>query len=141
VPLTTPRERIDAEAARRGSRAFATGCVGLLTGSSDDPELLRCLGGPGADKFLDGARHDDTYWLRVWALRGLLWSWHPSATGPVCEALDDESWRVREMASKVVARHLVAEAFPAVADLREDAVPRVRAAADRALVRLTDAGA
>jgi hypothetical protein len=28
-----------------------------------------------------------------------------------------------------------------VADLRDDAVPRVRAAADRALVRLTDAGA
>jgi hypothetical protein len=45
------------------------------------------------------------------------------------------------MAAKVVARHLVAEAFPAVTDLREDAVPRVRAAADRALVRLTHAGA
>jgi HEAT repeat protein len=139
--VTTPRERIDAESARRGLPAFAAGCVGLLTGSIDDPELLRCLGGPGADKFLDGARHDDTYWLRVWALRGLLWAWHRSATGPVCEALHDQSWRVREMAAKVVARHLVAEAFPAVTDLREDVVPRVRAAADRALVRLTRAGA
>jgi HEAT repeat protein len=139
--VNTPRERIEAESARRGSRAFAAGCVGLLTGSTDDPELLRCLGGPGADKFLDGARHDDTYWLRVWALRGLLWSWHESATDSVCEALRDESWRVREMAAKVVARHLVAEAFRAVADLREDAVPRVRVVADRALVRLTDAGA
>jgi len=45
------------------------------------------------------------------------------------------------MAAKVVARHLVGEATGAVADLREDPVPRVRQAAQRALVRLTAAGA
>jgi hypothetical protein len=140
VPETTPRARIEAETAVRGQEAFVAGCLDLLHGTGDDPELLRCLGGPGSAKFLDGGRHDDTYWLRVWALRGLLWSWDPSAAGAVHEALHDDSWRVREMAVKVVARHLVDGAFTAVADLRNDPVPRVRAAADRALVRLSEAG-
>jgi HEAT repeat protein len=139
--MTTPRERIEAESARRGRRALVAGCLDLLRGSMDDPELVRCLGGRGAAKFLDGGQHDDTYWLRVWALRGLLWSWDVSAAGPVRDALGDESWRVREMAAKVVARHLVAAAFTAVAELRDDPVPRVRAAAHRALVRLSEADA
>jgi hypothetical protein len=41
------------------------------------------------------------------------------------------------MAAKVVARHLVGEATSAVAALRADPVPRVRSAAERALIRLT----
>jgi hypothetical protein len=53
----------------------------------------------------------------------------------------DEHWRVREMAAKVAARHLVDEATTALADLRDDSVPRVRAAAERALVRLARADA
>jgi HEAT repeat protein len=141
VADVTPRERIDAEASRRGARAFATDCVALLDGTGDDPGLLRCLGGRGAEKFLDGGRHDDTYWLRVWALRGLLWCWDPSAAEAVRAALGDDVWRVREMAARVVARHLVDSAFATVADLHDDPVPRVRAAAHRALVRLSAAGA
>jgi HEAT repeat protein len=141
VPENTPRARIEAETAMRGQEAFVAGCLDLLLGTGEDPELLTCLGGPGAAKFLDGRCHDDTYWLRVWALRGLLWSWDSSATGSVQEALHDDSWRVREMAAKVVARHLVDDAFTGVADLRGDPVARVRAAADRALVRLSEAGA
>ncbi len=40
------------------------------------------------------------------------------------------------MVAKVVARHRVDEAFDVIAALRVDAVPRVRAAAERALSRL-----
>ena len=136
----TPREHIEAECARRGSDAVDADCHALLDGA-EDPALVLSLAGPGARKYLDDQEHTDTYWFRVWALRGLLWNWDTKATTAVCRALTDEAWRVREMAAKVVARHLVGEATAAVADLREDPVPRVRQAAHRALVRLTTAGA
>src|SRR5439155_15827007 len=135
----TRRERIEAECARRGRDSVVADCIALLQGGTD-PNLIRSLAGPGGAKFFDGGEHHDTYWFRVWALRGLLWSWDPRASGSVREALRDESWRVREMAAKVVARHLVGEATAAIAALRDDPVPRVRQAAERALVRLTEAG-
>jgi HEAT repeat protein len=56
------------------------------------------------------------------------------------EALADEHWRVREMAAKVVARHRIGAALDRVAELRDDPVPRVRAAAERAIVKITAAG-
>ena len=59
------------------------------------------------------------------------------ATAALIEAMGDGAWRVREMAAKVVARHRVGEALDAVAALRDDPVPRVRAAAARAVVVLT----
>jgi hypothetical protein len=55
--------------------------------------------------------------------------------------LQDTEWRVREMAAKVVARHLVGDALPTVTVLRDDPTPRVRAAAHRAVLALTAAGA
>jgi hypothetical protein len=55
----------------------------------------------------------------------------------VVEALADPAWRAREMAAKVVARRRLDDALEAVARLSWDPVPRVRAAASRALVRLT----
>lgn len=51
-------------------------------------------------------------------------------------ATEDPYWRVREMAAKVVARHVVADALEAVGLLCEDPVPRVRAAAERAVARV-----
>jgi len=44
------------------------------------------------------------------------------------------------MAAKVVAHNLVATAFDDVVALQRDPVPRVRAAAGRAVARLTAAG-
>src|SRR5436305_5021372 len=135
----TPQQRVEAECARRGRAAVVADCVALLRGQTN-PDLLVSLAGKGAEKFFDGGQHHDTYWFRVWALRGLLWAWDSSATDVVREALSDEAWRVREMAAKVVARHLVGDALPSVAPLQDDPVPRVRAAAAGALVRLTEAG-
>jgi hypothetical protein len=117
------------------------GCIALVRGGRVDSGLLYALAGPGAAKFLDGAPHQDEYWLRVWGARGLLWAWETSAADAIEGALADEAWRVREMALKVVARHLLGEALPDVARLRDDPVPRVRAAAGRAQVVLTQAGA
>jgi len=140
-PDLTPQQVIEAECARRSTRAVNDGCARLIAGDYDDTALIRALGGRGADKFFDGRPHADHYWFRVWGARGLLWAWDGSAFDAMTLALGDEAWRVREMAAKVVARHLLGEALPAVAALRTDPVPRVRAAAERAVALLTRARA
>jgi hypothetical protein len=139
----TPRESIEAECARRGRDAVVAGCVALIEGAPAcaDPGLLLALAGPAARKFLDGGDHDDLYWLRVWGARGLLWAWREGTTGALRVALGDGHWRVREMAAKVAARHLVGDVLDPLIALRDDPVPRVRAAAERAVAALTAAGA
>jgi hypothetical protein len=88
-----------------------------------------------------GPDSDLRYWLRVWGTRGLLWAWDGNAVDALHGALSDPAWRVREMAAKVVARHLVGDLLSAVAELRDDPVPRVQAAASRAVAVLTGTGA
>jgi len=138
----SPRESIEAECERRGRRAVIDGCIELLAGGDADLDLVVALGGPTAAQAVDGgARGDQRYWLRVWAARGLLWVWDETASDSVVDALSDEVWRVREMACKVVARHELGAALPAVVELRDDPVERVRQAAARALRVLTTARA
>ncbi|MDG4821238.1 hypothetical protein O7635_05140 [Asanoa sp. WMMD1127] len=146
VDAPPPRTRILAECDRRGRDAVIDGCLTLLSGGDDrDPALLLVLGGPATSWALDpeqgGPGSSRWYWVRVWAARGLLWAWDERATSTIITALADPEWRVREMAAKVVARHLVGDALAAVTVLRADPVPRVRAAAQRAVVVLTAAGA
>jgi HEAT repeat protein len=136
----TPQQSIERESARRGRTEVITGCRALVRGEQVDPDLLVALGGPAARKFLDGAVHDDTYWLRVWGARGLLWVWDDTAKADIILAIRDPAWRVREMGLKVVARHLMGDLVSEVAEARHDPVPRVRQAADRALTVLTASG-
>jgi HEAT repeat protein len=131
VDRRPPRERIQAACAQRGKEELVAGCIDLLNGRDVDADLVGVLGGRSVS-WSDGP----AYWLRVWAARGLLWAWDDAALPALTTALDDEAWRVREMALKVVARHRLDDAIPTVAALCEDPSPRVRAAASRALVRL-----
>lgn len=90
------------------------------------------LGGSPARRLLaSGVPADQQYWLRVWAVRGFLWS-GPLVTS-LREALRDEHWRVREMACKVAARHRVDDVIDEVVALELDDSPRVAAAATRAV--------
>jgi len=109
-----------------------------LKGRSADPELIYALGGSPARWVFTGTEPGPDYWLRVWAARGLLWAWDESACSCITTALQDEAWRVREMALKVVARHRLKEALTTVGSMREDPNPRVASAAGRALARLTE---
>jgi hypothetical protein len=138
----TPRQSIEAECARRGQQAVVAGCSCLIQGDDADPALIIALGGPPARRLLDSdPRSDQRYWLRVWGIRGLLWAWDDSALDAVLLALRDPAWRVRELAAKVAARHRLGDTLPALVDLRNDSVPRVRAAVSRAIAMLTQAGA
>jgi hypothetical protein len=145
APLSTPRQRVEAECARRGRAAVVDGCALLLSNVSDDDpldvDLVMVLGGePAAVVLRDNLPEVQRYWLRVWAARGLLWAWdanQPRGIDAIRRGLSDPAWRVREMCAKVVARHAVGDLWEAVAALRDDEVPRVRSAADRALDSLT----
>jgi hypothetical protein len=113
------------------------GCIELLRGGDADAELILALGGPPARWVLTGEEPGPSYWLRVWAARGLLWAWDDAALGALQAALSDEAWRVREMALKVVVRHNLEDLLEEVVACQDDPVARVRAAAVRALMRIT----
>ncbi len=135
----TPRQSIRAECGRRGTEVVISGCLAILDGSAIDSQLLAVLAGPAAQSVIDGAEGGLTgYWPRVWALRGLLYAWSDDATPALLGVFADPSWRVREMAAKVVARHVVGDAFDEVVELQHDPTPRVRAAAQRAVAVLVD---
>jgi HEAT repeat protein len=123
-----------------GADQVVAACVDLLSDVEVDGHIVYALGGPPARWAVDGGAPGADYWRRVWAARGLLWLWDESATPALLRALTDASWRVREMAAKVAARHEVDDALEALLVLRSDRVPRVRLAAARAIGRLTRAG-
>lgn len=133
----TPRESIEQECARRGKDAVVAGCIELLAGGDADAELILALGGPPARWVVTGEPPGPPYWLRVWATRGLLWAWDDVALQSLKGALNDDAWRVREMALKVVARHRLEDTLMTIAELQEDPSARVRAAAARALMRIS----
>lgn len=133
----TPRQSVEQECARRGKGEVVSGCIALLGGDDVDAELILALGGPPARWVVTGGPPGPPYWLRVWALRGLLWAWDDVALESVEAALHDDAWRAREMALKVVARHQLEDLLGPVADLQDDPVARVRAAASRALIRVS----
>jgi hypothetical protein len=138
----TPRERILHECEQRGKPRLVAGCVALLESREADPGLILVLGGEPAGYVLaghEGGPHG--HWPRIWAARGLLHAWDDDATPAIIAATTDEAWRVREMAAKVIARHRVGDALPAVTALRDDPVPRVRAAAPRAMTAITESAA
>lgn len=140
----TPRQSIELESGRRGRDAVIDGCIAVLEGREDrvDDALIVALGGPAAHRVVAGqSRADALMWKRMWATRGLLWAWDERATPALGSALGDKSWRVREMAVKVVRRHLVGEHLSTVAALDADPVARVRAIARETVKRLVDARA
>jgi HEAT repeat protein len=140
VPSTSwpgPRRSVEELCVRHGRDAVVRACLDLLAGRKVDGSIVHALGGPPARWAVTGGPPGPDYWLRVWALRGLQWLWDDRATPAVVGALSDEAWRVREMAAKVAARHDVDAALDALLHLRDDPVARVRAAATRAVEKLT----
>jgi hypothetical protein len=152
------------ECARRGTAQVVAGCVDLLRGGDADDDLILALGcGTGLIVIHDGPKQRNQYWRRVWGARGLLYAWVDDrgtgeaagaeaaggeaallaalAEAALLAALADEHWRVREMAAKVIARRQIGAGLRPLTALRDDPVPRVRAAAERAIVKLTAVGA
>jgi hypothetical protein len=129
----TPKESVLFDCERRSPDAVVRDCVAILSGHEIDAEFLRIIGGPPAETVLAGqAGGLKGYWPRVWAARGLLHVWNDTATAAIIGATTHSSWRVREMAAKVIANHHVEAAIDAVVVLLDDENARVRSAAARA---------
>ncbi len=69
----TPRQSITIDYETHGHPVVVQACIDLLERREVDPGLVKVLGGPQADRYLDSA--PNAYWLRVWRARGLLWAW------------------------------------------------------------------
>lgn len=135
----SPRTRIEAACATLGSEEVIARCVAILRGEEAEPDFLMVIGGLPARRLLgEGLPQGQMYWLRVWALRGLLWASPGHRVQSICDSLEDDHWRVREMACKVVARHGVDDALDGVERLRSDKVVRVRRTAERAVRRIVE---
>ena len=136
----TPRQSVEAECRRTDLDQVVDKCLAILRQRQVDDGFLFVIGGPGARNVLDGREGGiDGYWPRVWALRALMYAWTGRGAAVVIRATGDDSWRVREMAAKVIARHQLDEGLAAVLELGSDEVARVRSAAERAKQRLTSA--
>ena len=136
----TPKQSIQFECDRRSPKDVVRDCVALLNNEAIDDHFLRVIGGPSAESVLEGRDGGlDGYWPRIWAARGLLHVWDDTATSVVIAATIHDSWRVREMAAKVITRHHVKPAIDAVVTLLDDDNARVRVAARRAFNVVADA--
>ena len=129
--LDAPTEqRIAAAVAQWGEREVVDRSIALIGGLSAGDEFLLAVGGRHAEGVLKGA--PVLYWPELWGTRALLYVWDASAADAVGVALQNQAWRVREMAARVTAVRGLAFT-PALVELLTDDVPRVRAAAARAL--------
>jgi hypothetical protein len=129
----TPKQSILMECDRRSREECVRKCVAILNGQRTDEDFLRVIGGPSAGIVLVGrAGGVEGYWPQVWAARGLLHVWDDTATEAIIAATTHDSWRVREMSAKVIARHHVRPGVDAIVTLLDDENARVRAAASRA---------
>jgi len=134
-----PSVLVGLAAARWGQRGLMERCVRLYREMDwgDEPELMSFVAGAAGPRWVELGFGTQSYFVRTWALRAMLYAWDDSASATVIDALEDEHWRPREMALKVVAKRRVDGDIDAVARLQDDPVPRVQAAARRALDRLS----
>ncbi|TQO19137.1 HEAT repeat protein [Rhodoglobus vestalii] len=122
--------RIAAASERHGEEVIVERAVSLIEGHNEGKEFLLIVGGEHAQGILDGA--PVLYWPELWGTRALLHAWNDSAVDAVLAALSNQAWRVREMATRVVATRRL-DAHEQLAALLADETPRVRAGAARAL--------
>ena len=131
VPVDLPIEaRIAAAVDQYGEAAVVLRSISLIAGNNEGEEFLLVVGGEHAQGILDGA--PVLYWPELWGTRALLYVWNDTAVTAVAAALENQAWRVREMATRVVAARGL-DFASALEGLLTDDVARVRAASARAL--------
>lgn len=134
-----PRDLLAEAVQHYGTHATVDTCLALLDGHQDYdllPVPLTYLAGAHAISKLDRGNLEvrgQDHWPRVWAARGLRHVWLDYAEPGLVVAIADPSWRVREMAAKVVGQRRLTSAADRLLVLLDDEVVRVRVAGVRAL--------
>ncbi len=83
-------------------------------------------------------KEPNPYWARVWAARALRYCWDDLAASAVLAGLHDQAWRVVEHCAVIAGDRELADATPTLVTLTEHPVPRVRAAAVRAMANVAE---
>ena len=131
IPIDSPTDaRIEAAATRYGADEVVSRAIALMAGANAGEDFLLYVGGRHAQGLLDGA--PPLYWPELWGARALLHVWNASAVPAIIAGLENQAWRVREMAARVALERELHVATKMV-ELTTDEVPRVRAAAVHAL--------
>jgi HEAT repeat protein len=136
VPVELPLERRLAVAVEQyGEQAVVSRSLSLLAGNNEGADFLLFVGGEHARGIIDGA--PVLYWPELWGARALLHVWDESvidesASSLLISTLSNPAWRVREMGARLAAARGL-DAASELAEMFGDEVPRVRAAAVRAL--------
>ncbi|WP_165063678.1 HEAT repeat domain-containing protein [Marisediminicola senii] len=134
VPLDLPTdERLHLAVQHYGNDEVVERAVALMAGANAGDDFLLYAGGRHAQGVLDGA--PPLYWPEAWGARVLLHVWNQSAAPAVIEGLENQAWRVREACAKVCVVREIHVAQKLLAMLTDE-VPRVRAAALRALAEV-----
>jgi hypothetical protein len=121
-----------------GNRLAALWCAELLKGADfhDYEGMLWYLGAQATPGVLSGQW--ELYWVRTWGARGLRYVWVDECASALVAGLGDEHWRPAEMCLKVAVLRDVGEAGPGAVGWLDHELPRVRAAACRALGAVGD---
>ena len=121
APGALPRDLAVGAADLYGRGHIVKWCEQLLAGraADDDPAWPDI-------SWLGGTIGWVPYWARTWGARGLLHVGPPARPEIVLAALEDESWRVREMSLKVIRRHGLDDPDGVVDLLVKDPTERVR---------------
>jgi hypothetical protein len=136
-----PRENIRAACAEHGEDTVIDWCVAFLTGeiSGEDaygrdlPKLAAITGTANPGGWSAPVDPVNFYWIRVWAARAFLYVWRDDVVDALLLAADDPAWRVREHVARITAQRELGQLAEAMVPLLADELPRVRAAAVRAV--------
>jgi hypothetical protein len=133
-----PREVILAACAEHGENDVIDWCIALMTGQVSGDEAY----GPEVDRLrwiapdLGGWTYVDPvnfYWIRVWAARAFLYVWRDDVVAALLVAAEDPAWRVREHVARITAQRELGQLVDALLPMLDHELPRVRAAAVRAI--------
>lgn len=136
-----PREVVRAACAEFGEDTVIEWCVGFLTGEISGaeaygvalPRLVAITGSENPGGWQAPVDPVNYYWVRVWAARVFLYVWRDDLVDVLRKAASDPAWRVREHVAKITAQRELGQLVDALLPMLDHELPRVRAAAVRAV--------
>ncbi|GAA1702094.1 hypothetical protein GCM10009745_56650 [Kribbella yunnanensis] len=136
-----PREVVHAACAAHGQDTVIDWAVAFLTGEisgtaafgADLPKLVAITGSANPGGWTAPVDPANYYWIRVWAARVFLYVWRDDVVDALLAVADDPAWRVREHVARITAQRELGQLVDALLPMLEHELPRVRAAAVRAV--------
>ncbi|MEU8221819.1 HEAT repeat domain-containing protein [Kribbella sp. NPDC048915] len=136
-----PRDVVRAACAAHGEDAIVDWSKAFLSGeiSGEEaygaalPKLVAITGAENPGGWRAPVDPVNYYWVRVWAARVFRYVWRDDVVDVLRDAAADPAWRVREHVARITAQRELGELVDALLPMLDHELPRVRAAAVRAV--------